>query len=161
LTSKQEGGLTDRGCFGKGRATLHTDNVSYRGSAESIAYMSYHVSAFVATAPLRVARNTLSQDPFGSSPRMTLDGGRKLSPIARLRALLAKDEILVMPCCYDALSARLIQRAGFPITFMSGFSVAASRGLPDTGLISYAGMHDCDLRCLSSPRNALALTPRC
>jgi Phosphoenolpyruvate phosphomutase len=143
----------------KGRATPHTENVSYVCSAETIAYMSYHGSAFVTTAPLRVARNMLSHDTFVSSPRMTLDGGRKKSPIARFRALLAKDEILVMPCCYDALSARLIQRAGFPITFMSGFSVAASRGLPDTGLISYAGMQDCDLRCLSSPRNALAPTP--
>lgn len=48
-----------------------------------------------------------------------------------------------MPCCYDGLSARLIERAGFPLTFMSGFSVAAARlGLPDTGLISYGEMLD-------------------
>lgn len=46
-----------------------------------------------------------------------------------------------MPCCFDALSARLIQTAGFPLTFMSGFAVSATRlGLPDTGLISYAEM---------------------
>jgi 2-methylisocitrate lyase-like PEP mutase family enzyme len=48
-----------------------------------------------------------------------------------------------MPCCFDGLSARLIERAGFPLTFMSGFSVAAARlGLPDTGLISYGEMID-------------------
>jgi 2-methylisocitrate lyase-like PEP mutase family enzyme len=48
-----------------------------------------------------------------------------------------------MPCCFDALSARLIEEAGFPLTFMSGFAVAASRlGLPDTGLISYGEMVD-------------------
>jgi 2-methylisocitrate lyase-like PEP mutase family enzyme len=48
-----------------------------------------------------------------------------------------------MPCCWDALSARLIERAGFPLTFMSGFAVAASRlALPDTQLISYAEMLD-------------------
>jgi 2-methylisocitrate lyase-like PEP mutase family enzyme len=48
-----------------------------------------------------------------------------------------------MPCCYDALSARLIEQAGFPLTFMSGFAVAAARlALPDTGLISYAEMLD-------------------
>lgn len=48
-----------------------------------------------------------------------------------------------MPCCYDALTARLIERAGFPLTFMSGFAVSASRlALPDTGLISYAEMVD-------------------
>jgi 2-methylisocitrate lyase-like PEP mutase family enzyme len=37
----------------------------------------------------------------------------------------------------------LVEAAGFPITFMSGFGVAASRlGLPDTGLISYGEMVD-------------------
>jgi len=48
-----------------------------------------------------------------------------------------------MPCCFDALSARLIERAGFPLTFMSGFAVSATRlGAPDTGLISYGEMLD-------------------
>jgi 2-methylisocitrate lyase-like PEP mutase family enzyme len=48
-----------------------------------------------------------------------------------------------MPCCFDALSTRLVERAGFPLTFMSGFAVAAARlALPDTGLISYAEMLD-------------------
>lgn len=46
-----------------------------------------------------------------------------------------------MPCCYDALSGRLVEQAGFKLTFMSGFAVAATRlGLPDTGLISYGEM---------------------
>jgi len=48
-----------------------------------------------------------------------------------------------MPGCYDAMSARLVERAGFKSTFMGGFAVAASRiGMPDTGLISYAEMLD-------------------
>ena len=48
-----------------------------------------------------------------------------------------------MPCCWDALSARLIERAGFRLTFMSGFAVSAARlGAPDTQLISYAEMLD-------------------
>lgn len=48
-----------------------------------------------------------------------------------------------MPCCFDALSARLVESAGFPLTFMSGFAVSATRlALPDTGLISYAEMLD-------------------
>jgi 2-methylisocitrate lyase-like PEP mutase family enzyme len=65
------------------------------------------------------------------------------TPAAALRALLESPGILVMPCCFDALSARLIERAGFPLTFMSGFSVSAARlGLPDTGLISYGEMLD-------------------
>ena len=40
-------------------------------------------------------------------------------------------------------SARLIEQAGFPLTFMSGFSVAAARaGLPDTGLLTVSEMLD-------------------
>lgn len=43
-----------------------------------------------------------------------------------------------MPCCFDALSARLIERhSAFEFSFMSGFSAAAANGLPDTGLMSY------------------------
>jgi len=61
----------------------------------------------------------------------------------RLRELLAGPDILVMPGCYDALSARLVERAGFESTFMGGFAVAASRlGMPDTGLICYEEMLD-------------------
>ncbi len=62
---------------------------------------------------------------------------------AKLRKLLKDPEFLIMPCCYDALTAKLIQDAGFPLTFMSGFAVSAARlGLPDTGLISYGEMAD-------------------
>jgi len=65
------------------------------------------------------------------------------SPAARLRALLARPGIRIMPCCFDALSARLIERAGFELTFMSGFAVSAARaGLPDTGLLSYGEIVD-------------------
>lgn len=48
-----------------------------------------------------------------------------------------------MPCCFDAWSARLIESAGFPLTFMSGFAVSAARAaLPDTGLLSFGEMLD-------------------
>ena len=65
------------------------------------------------------------------------------SPVIRLRELLKAPGLTVMPCCFDALSARLIERAGFPLTFMSGFGVAAARlAAPDTGVISYAEVLD-------------------
>ena len=65
------------------------------------------------------------------------------TPAARLRDLLAVGDILTMPCCFDALSARLIEQAGFPLTFMSGFAVSAARlALPDTGLITVSEMLD-------------------
>lgn len=60
-----------------------------------------------------------------------------------LRQLLDGPDFLVMPCCYDGLSAKLIAESGFPLTFMSGFSVAASRfALPDTGLVTVSEMVD-------------------
>ena len=61
-----------------------------------------------------------------------------MSPTIQLRELLAAPEILVMPGCFDAISARLVERAGFHATFMGGFAVSASRiGMPDTGLIEF------------------------
>ena len=55
-----------------------------------------------------------------------------------------------MPCCFDALSARLVEKAGFPVTFASGFSVAAAHGLPDTGLLSYGEMEQAMRRIAGS-----------
>ena len=60
-----------------------------------------------------------------------------------LRRLLAGPDVLTVPTCFDALSARLGQQAGFPVGFMSGFGVAATRlGMPDAGLISFTEMVD-------------------
>jgi 2-methylisocitrate lyase-like PEP mutase family enzyme len=66
-----------------------------------------------------------------------------LSPAASLRRILEAPGILRMPCCFDALSARLVERAGFPLSFMSGFAASAARlAAPDTGLISYGEILD-------------------
>ena len=66
-----------------------------------------------------------------------------MTPANRLRALLAEPGLLVMPGCFDALSSKLIADSGYPIGFMSGFSVSAARlGMPDTGLISFGEMLD-------------------
>jgi 2-methylisocitrate lyase-like PEP mutase family enzyme len=66
------------------------------------------------------------------------------NPMAdRLRARLAGEGLLVMPCCHDALSARMIERAGFDLAFLSGFGASAARiGAPDLGLMSYAEVLD-------------------
>lgn len=58
--------------------------------------------------------------------------------VDRLRSLLSEKRLIVVPCCYDALSARLIEQAGFEMTFVSGFAASASRiAMPDLGLMSY------------------------
>lgn len=65
------------------------------------------------------------------------------SRTSRLRDLLSQPGILLGPCCHDALSAKLIEQAGFSFTFMSGFGTSAARlGAPDTGLITYSEMLD-------------------
>jgi 2-methylisocitrate lyase-like PEP mutase family enzyme len=50
------------------------------------------------------------------------------------------DMPILLPCCYDGITARLIARAGFEATFMTGFGVSAVNGYPDTQLISYGEM---------------------
>jgi len=61
----------------------------------------------------------------------------------KLRALLRTDRLHVMPCCFDALSAKMIEQEGFGLTFMSGFAASASRiGAPDLGLMSYGEVVD-------------------
>lgn len=66
----------------------------------------------------------------------------------RLRNLLnsemngerSSDKPILLPCCYDGLTARLVARAGFEATFMTGFGVSGANGYPDTQLVSYAEM---------------------
>lgn len=54
----------------------------------------------------------------------------------KLRALIEGDDIVVAPGCYDGLSARLVESAGFPAVYVSGGAMARSTGIPDMGLIS-------------------------
>ncbi|HKN94015.1 MAG TPA: isocitrate lyase/PEP mutase family protein, partial [Thermoleophilaceae bacterium] len=65
------------------------------------------------------------------------------SPKPSLRELLARDELILAPGCYDALGARLVEEAGFDVAYMTGFGSAASRlGRPDVGLLSLPEMVD-------------------
>jgi 2-methylisocitrate lyase-like PEP mutase family enzyme len=59
----------------------------------------------------------------------------------RLRQLLTAAPLLV-PGCYDALSARVLERAGFPAVYMTGYGTSlALLGLPDAGLATMTEMH--------------------
>ncbi len=61
----------------------------------------------------------------------------------RLKTLIEDPELLVMPGCYDALSAMLIEDAGFDAVQVSGFGLAASHlGLPDIGILGFREMLD-------------------
>jgi methylisocitrate lyase len=57
-----------------------------------------------------------------------------MSPGARLRQLVARPGMLLMPGAYDALSARIIEAHGFDAIVCGGFAAAGSlRGEPDVG----------------------------
>lgn len=58
-----------------------------------------------------------------------------------LKALLGQGRILQAPGAPDALTARLVQQAGFPAVYMTGFGATATRlGQPDLGLLSQTEM---------------------
>jgi len=57
--------------------------------------------------------------------------------------MAAADGPLLLPGCYDALGARLIEQAGFDVVYMTGFGTAASMlGRPDVGLLGLTEMAD-------------------
>lgn len=60
---------------------------------------------------------------------------------ARLRGLLEEPGILLAPGAYDALSARIIEKIGFKLIIMGGYSIAASRlAQPDFGVLTLTEM---------------------
>ncbi|MGH9087007.1 MAG: isocitrate lyase/PEP mutase family protein [Acidimicrobiales bacterium] len=72
---------------------------------------------------------------MGSFFGTATDGGR------RLRALLDAEDTILAPGAYDALSARLVEAAGFPAVYMTGFGTVASvLGRPDVGLLTMSEM---------------------
>ena len=55
----------------------------------------------------------------------------------RVQTILDQEKAVVFPGVYDTLSAKLAERAGFPMAFISGYSVAATAiGEPDLGLLT-------------------------
>ncbi|HCP60876.1 MAG TPA: carboxyvinyl-carboxyphosphonate phosphorylmutase [Actinobacteria bacterium] len=62
---------------------------------------------------------------------------------SHLRELISHPLPVLAPGCYDALSARLVEEAGFPVAYMTGFgSSAGYLGRPDVGLMTMADMVD-------------------
>ncbi len=60
-----------------------------------------------------------------------------------LRTLVEAKAGLLVPGAYDGVSAKLVQQAGFPAVYMTGYGTSASRlGLPDLGFAGLAEMAD-------------------
>ncbi len=59
---------------------------------------------------------------------------------AKLRELMAKDEMILAPFTYDAFTAKIGESVGFQCIYMSGFGISMSKGLPDVGLVTQTEM---------------------
>jgi 2-methylisocitrate lyase-like PEP mutase family enzyme len=59
-----------------------------------------------------------------------------------LKQLFKRDRLLVAPGCFDGLSARLVEEAGFEAAYLSGGAVARSMGIPDIGLVTMSEVID-------------------
>jgi 2-methylisocitrate lyase-like PEP mutase family enzyme len=60
-----------------------------------------------------------------------------MSPRKRLRQLLEQPQMVPLVGAYDALSAMLVAKAGFPAVYISGYNVAASQlGMADVGFLT-------------------------
>jgi len=59
----------------------------------------------------------------------------------RLKGLLQRDSILIVPAAFDMVSAKIIEKVGFEAVYLSGFGQSASHlGLPDAGLMTFTEM---------------------
>jgi carboxyvinyl-carboxyphosphonate phosphorylmutase len=66
---------------------------------------------------------------------------RRPGGAARLRALLESGQMIVAPGAFDPLAARLVEEAGFPVVYMTGFGTSAALlGRPDVGLLTMTEM---------------------
>jgi 2,3-dimethylmalate lyase len=64
-----------------------------------------------------------------------------------LRNYLKEGKCIVAPGAFDALSAKIIEAAGFPVVYATGFGVASSAiGSPDYGIITMNDMLDTSRR---------------
>jgi 2,3-dimethylmalate lyase len=67
--------------------------------------------------------------------------GSVTSGPGRLRELLARPDPILAPGVFDGLGARLVEEAGFPAVYMTGFGTAAALlGRPDVGLLTMTEM---------------------
>jgi carboxyvinyl-carboxyphosphonate phosphorylmutase len=67
--------------------------------------------------------------------------GRRPGAAARLRTLLESGQTIVAPGAFDPLAARMVEDAGFPAVYMTGFGTSAALiGRPDVGLLTMTEM---------------------
>ncbi len=77
----------------------------------------------------------------GTERRADRSGNPDAGRARELRRLLEQRHIVMAPGASDALTARLVESAGFPAIYMTGFGATAVRlGTPDLGLMTQTEM---------------------
>ena len=60
----------------------------------------------------------------------------------QLREFLKSGKTQFVPGCYNALSAKILEKVGFPVIYMTGYGTSLSLlGMPDAGLATMTEMH--------------------
>ncbi len=59
---------------------------------------------------------------------------------ARMRQLMASDQMIVAPFIMNALHAKIAESVGFDVVYMTGAGTSAERGFPDVGLLTMTEM---------------------
>ncbi|CAA7400366.1 unnamed protein product [Spirodela intermedia] len=91
------------------------------------------MASCVATVAVSNGNGNSNGNGVGAGRR--LENGR--SGRTRFHRAIERDGIVLMPGCFDALSASIIQKTGFSAAFISGYAVSATHlGMPDIGLLT-------------------------
>lgn len=92
-----------------------------------------------AALPVSTETGTMRREPLSATPR----GATSMRCTTRFRRLIEQPEILTMPGCHDALTARIAEQAGFKAITCGGYAASASLlGQPDTSQLSLTEMAD-------------------
>ena len=66
-----------------------------------------------------------------------------MSKAKTLRDMLVSEEVILAPCAFDALSAKMIEKSGFKLVATTGSGMhGAMLGVPDSGLLAFNEMAD-------------------
>ena len=110
--------------------------VSHEGTVDAAALLTTSTAAAAVPAPIRLQQ--LLREYSNDNEPPPLDQQQQQQPQQH-------DTPLLLPCCYDGLTARLVARANFQATFLTGFGASAVHGVPDAQLLSYEEMRrTCD-----------------
>lgn len=82
-----------------------------------------HVALIALLLPSTCAKRIERQLAFGLPAPKRL----KLLLESETKGARKSDKPILLPCCYDGLSAKLVARAGFDATFMTGFGVSGEQ----------------------------------